>query len=129
MSRCSSDVLSETPEDESDKFARLRTIRGQADQAYEMVVNGDTSGLGSLIGEAWNAKRGISASVSGHDLDAMHERIMAAGASGAKLLGAGGGGFFLVHCETGIREILASLGRWIPLNIDMTGSQIIYKGD
>ena len=75
-----------------------------------MVVNGDTSGLGSLIGEAWNAKRGISASVSGHDLDAMHERIMAAGASGAKLLGAGGGGF-LVHFtqETGIREILASL--------------------
>ena len=129
MSRSASEVLSETPEDESDKFARLRTIRGQADQAYEMVVNGDTSGLGSLIGEAWNAKRGISASVSGHDLDAMHERIMAAGASGAKLLGAGGGGFFLVHCETGIREILASLGRWIPLNIDMTGSQIIYKGD
>lgn len=132
MSRSASEVLSEVPEDESDKITRLRTIRGQADQAYEMVVNGDISGLGSLIGEAWNTKRGISASVSGGDLDAMHDRIMAMGASGAKLLGAGGGGFFLVHGSIGLREKLASLcepHRLIPLDVDWIGSEIIHKGD
>ena len=131
MSRSASEVLSEAPEDESDKLARLRTIRGQADMAYEMLTDGDISELGSLIGEAWNAKRGISASVSAGDLDSMHARIMAMGASGAKLLGAGGGGFFLVHGSANLRKELATLGephRLIPLDIDWTGSEIIHNG-
>ena len=131
MSRSASDVLSEAPEDESDKMARLRAIRGQADQAYDLLASGDISALGSLIGEAWYAKRGISASVSGGELDALHDRIMSMGANGAKLLGAGGGGFFLVHGSPSLREELANLGvphRLIPLDIDWTGSEIIHNG-
>ena len=129
MSRKASDVLSETTEDESDKLTRLRTIRGHADQAHEMMANGDISGLGVLIGDAWNAKRGISASVTGDELDALHEQIMATGARGAKLLGAGGGGFFLVHGDASLRENLANLNpenRIIPLEIDFDGSTIIH---
>ncbi|MEC7720521.1 MAG: GHMP kinase [Candidatus Thermoplasmatota archaeon] len=131
MSRSASEVLKESPEDESDKTSRLRTIRGHADMAHDMMVNGDVLGLGSLIGDAWDAKRGISASVSGAALDDLHERIMAMGATGAKLLGAGGGGFFLVHGSVGLREQLASLGephRLIPLDVDWTGSEIIHNG-
>ncbi|MEC7707054.1 MAG: GHMP kinase [Candidatus Thermoplasmatota archaeon] len=130
MSRSASEVLGEVPEDESDKLARLRTIREQADQAHDLLVRGDISDLGSLIGEAWNAKRGISASVSGDELDTLHERIMAMGATGAKLLGAGGGGFFLVHGDSGLRKGLSSLGEphgLIPLNVDWTGSEIIHN--
>ncbi|MFL2493543.1 MAG: GHMP kinase [Candidatus Thalassarchaeum sp.] len=130
MSRSASEVLGEVPEDESDKLARLRTIRGQADQAHDLLAKGDISGLGSLIGEAWNIKRGISASVSGDELDTLHKRIMAMGASGAKLLGAGGGGFFLVHGASGLRKDLSSLGEshgLIPLNVDWTGSEIIHN--
>ena len=129
MSRNASDVLSEAPEDASDKLTRLRTIRGHADQAHEMMANGDISGLGVLIGDAWNAKRGISASVTGDELDALHEQIMATGARGAKLLGAGGGGFFLVHGDASLRENLANLNpenRIIPLEIDFDGSTIIH---
>ncbi|MEC7686599.1 MAG: GHMP kinase [Candidatus Thermoplasmatota archaeon] len=129
MSRNASDVLSETPEDASDKLNRLRTIRGHADKAHEMMANGDISGLGVLIGDAWNAKRGISASVTGDELDALHEQIMATGARGAKLLGAGGGGFFLVHGDASLRENLANLNpenRIIPLEIDFDGSTIIH---
>ena len=80
--------------------------------------------------DAWEAKRGISAGVSGADLDALHTRIMSMGATGAKLLGAGGGGFFLVHGEAGLRARLAELGpehRIIPLGIDHVGSTIIHE--
>jgi galactokinase/mevalonate kinase-like predicted kinase len=52
------------------------------------------------------------------------------GATGAKLLGAGGGGFFLVHGEGGLRARLAELGpehRIIPLGIDYFGSTIIHE--
>ena len=130
-SRSASEVLSETPEDPADKLSRLRVIRGQADAVRGMLESGDLSGLGSLIGEAWDSKRGISSGISNDELDAMHNRIMAMGASGAKLLGAGGGGFFLVHGGEGLRERLAELGpehRLIPLGVDGEGSVIINEG-
>jgi len=132
MSRRASSVLSESPEDESDKLSRLRAIRTQADEARAHLECGDLSGLGALLETAWQTKRGITASVSNEELDALHDRLLNLGASGAKLLGAGGGGFFLVHGDTTLRERLTvELGadhRIIPLTVDFFGSRIIHDG-
>ena len=132
MSRRASSVLSESPEDEKDRLARLRTIRAQADVAQVYLESGDLVGLGALLEGAWQAKRGITASVSNEELDTLHDRILSLGASGAKLLGAGGGGFFLAHGDAGLRaQLTAELGdshRIIPLDIDFDGSTIIHTG-
>lgn len=130
LSRSASEILSEAPDDPADKLDRLRAIRVQADEARETLESGDLAGLGNLLSNAWEAKRGISAGVSGDDIDALHTRIMSMGATGAKLLGAGGGGFFLVHGEASLRARLAELGpehRIIPLGIDHVGSTIIHE--
>ena len=54
-------------------------------------------------------------------------------ASGAKLLGAGGGGFFLVHGDANLRQKLQSelsvIHRIIPLSVDTSGSTIIHNGE
>ena len=129
-SRSASEVLSEAPGDPGDKLARLRVIREQADEALRMIESGDLGALGSLIGDAWVSKRGISPGVSSDESDTLHDCIMAMGATGAKLLGAGGGGFFLVHGEGGLRDRLAELGpenRLIPLDVDGEGSVIIHE--
>ncbi len=129
-SRSASEVLSEVPDDPADKLARLRVIRGQADVARGLLESGDLAGMGSLIGEAWDSKRGISSGISGEKIDSLHSRIMARGATGAKLLGAGGGGFFLVHGGEELRDRLVELGsehRLIPLGVDVEGSVIIYE--
>ena len=132
MSRRASTVLSESPEDEADRLSRLRAIRTQADQAQALLESGDLAWLGALLESAWQVKRGITASVSNQELDALHDRILALGASGAKLLGAGGGGFFLAHGDAGLRSQLTSefgdLHRIIPLAIDFDGSKIIHPG-
>ena len=76
-------------------------------------------------------KKGISSNVSNYFLDEMYSRIMSNGANGAKLLGAGGGGFFLVHGDSKLREKLqsefSSEHRILPLNIDFNGSKIIFN--
>ena len=129
-SRSASEVLSEAPEDPADKLARLRVIREQADEARGMLESGNLGALGALIGDAWDSKRGISQGVSSDEIDALHDRIMTMGATGAKLLGAGGGGFFLVHGKGGLRDSLAELGlenRMIPLDVDGEGSVIIHE--
>tara|TARA_Y100000766_G_scaffold73554_1_gene62027 strand:- start:2973 stop:3941 length:969 start_codon:yes stop_codon:yes gene_type:complete len=131
LSRSASEVLSEAPTDPNNKLMRLRKIRNQADTAEQFLNDCELSKLGILIGEAWNEKRGISAGVSGNEIDSLHDEIMELGASGAKLLGAGGGGFFLVHGEKDLRDRLRQLhakNRLIPLGIDDIGSTIIFEG-
>ena len=132
-SRSAATVLSEQPVDEADRLSRLRTIREQADEARNRLEVGDLSGLGQLLEEAWQEKRGTTASVSDKNLDSIHDRLMEMGASGAKLLGAGGGGFFLVHGDANLRQRLQSelsvIHRIIPLSVDTSGSIIIHNGE
>ena len=113
------------------RFAgRVASPEQLADEARGMLESGDLGALGALIGDAWDSKRGISQGVSSGEIDALHDRIMTMGATGAKLLGAGGGGFFLVHGEGGLRDRLAELGlenRLIPLDVDGEGSVIIQE--
>ena len=95
--RSASAVLSEPPLDHGDKIARLRVIRDQAAEAEKLIRSGDLKSLGALLHEAWNVKRGLSPIVSNHNLDSLYARLLDLGANGGKLLGAGGGGFFLIH--------------------------------
>ena len=131
LSRSASEVLREVSRDPNNRLTRLRKIRNQADAAEQFLNEGELSELGILIGEAWQEKREISAGVSGNEIDSLHDEIMSLGASGAKLLGAGGGGFFLVHGEKDLRDRLGQLhakNRLIPLGIDDIGSTIIFEG-
>ncbi|MGY8692090.1 MAG: kinase, partial [Candidatus Poseidoniales archaeon] len=72
----------------------------------------------------------ISSSVSNDELDLLYSKIIELGASGAKLLGAGGGGFFMVHGNSEFRDIMEVAlpsNKIIPLILDFDGSTIIYN--
>ena len=124
-------MLSNSEEEGKLAIQNLFRIREQADEAREYLSSGDFSNLGILLNEAWLMKKGISSNVSNNFLDEMYSRIMSNGATGAKLLGAGGGGFFLVHGDSKLRENLqsefSSEHRILPLNIDFNGSKIIFN--
>ena len=130
ITRSASKVLSEESEDELDKSNRMRVIRKHADKAAIMFQNGDLDSIGDLLNETWNAKRGISSLITNQSIDELHGRVMSSGAKGAKLLGAGNGGFLLVYGGDGLRNTLQSeLGpgfRMFPLDIDFSGSVIIH---
>jgi len=130
MTRSASKVLSEESEDEQDKTSRMRVIREHADKAATMFQQGDLDSIGDLLNETWNAKRGISSLITNQSIDELHGKVMSSGAKGAKLLGAGNGGFLLVYGDGGLREALHSeLGpeyRMFPLDIDFSGSVIIH---
>jgi len=130
MTRSASEVLSEESEDEQDKSSRMRMIREHADKAAIMFQNGDLDSIGGLLNETWNAKRGISSLITNPSIDELHGKVMSSGAKGAKLLGAGNGGFLLVYGDDGLRDTLkGKLGsefRMFPLDIDFSGSVIIH---
>ena len=130
MTRSASKVLAEESEDEGDKGSRMREIREHADQAAMMFQNGDLDSIGAILNDTWKAKRGISSLITNPSIDELYGRVMSSGAIGAKLLGAGNGGFLLVYGETGLRETLqGELGpesRMFPMEIDFSGSTIIH---
>jgi D-glycero-alpha-D-manno-heptose-7-phosphate kinase len=59
------------------------------------LLRGRLLDCGRLIDEAWHAKRRLSSAISSNELDGIYELAKANGAIGGKLLGAGGGGFFM----------------------------------
>jgi len=130
MTRSASKVLSEESDDLEDKSSRIREIRIHADEAAIMLESGDLDSLGRLLNNTWIAKRGISSSISNSSIDELYEKVMSSGAKGAKLLGAGNGGFLLVYGEKNLREDLRKeLGpefRILPLGVDLSGSRIIH---
>ena len=64
-------------------------------------------------------------------LDSLYSKLIELGVTGGKLLGAGGGGFFLVHGDDSIASRLMSslpdINRVLPLAIEEKGSEIIHS--
>ncbi len=75
-------------------------VRSNVERAYKMrdlLLRGRLSDFGRLLDESWRQKREFSNRISNSTLDGIYQRAMQNGALGGKLLGAGGGGFFLFY--------------------------------
>lgn len=90
----------------------------------------DIAEFGALLNEGWELKRRLSSKVATPQIDDFYLRARKAGASGGKLLGAGGGGFLLLFVErevrTRVREALAELPE-APFAFEEHGSRIIFS--
>jgi len=109
---------------------QLDLLRDLAGYAAERLRSGDVDAVGAALGESWEAKRKLASRVSNHQIDHMVSRALDAGASGAKLTGAGGGGFLLVICpmerQRAVRHSLADLQE-MPVKLDRLGSRIVLN--
>jgi D-glycero-alpha-D-manno-heptose-7-phosphate kinase len=109
---------------------QLDLLRDLAGFAAERLRNGDVDAIGPAMRESWEAKRKLAAGVSNDEVDAAVTRALDAGASGAKLTGAGGGGFLLVICpmerQRAVRENLSGM-RELPIKLDALGSRIVLN--
>ena len=84
-----------------------------------------------LLKEAWVLKRRLAAVTNDH-IDEMDRQITDAGALACKLVGAGGGGFFLVAVSPEKRQDF--LGHfpgaiWFPVQFHHGGSEVIFRND
>ena len=130
LTRSASKVLSEESDDQSDKISRMREIRNHADEAASHIEQENLDSLGAILNKTWLSKREVSSIVTNKQIDDLYEKAISSGAIGAKLLGAGNGGFLLVCGNRHLRGILQrDLGgshRMFPLEIDFSGSKIIF---
>jgi D-glycero-alpha-D-manno-heptose-7-phosphate kinase len=121
----------------AEQNARIETTRPQLDLlrdlagfAIERLRGGDVDAIGPAMRESWEAKRKLASGVSNGKIDDAVGRALDAGAAGAKLTGAGGGGFLLVICpmerQRAVRETLADMQE-LPVKLDRLGSRVVLN--
>ena len=100
----------------------------------EAVEGGDVDELGAMLRDAFVAKRRMNPHIAEHTpIEAMLSMAHAAGASGGKICGAGGGGYLLLYCrpsaQRAVREELVRLGgQFTPFTFRTEGVRA-FRGD
>ncbi len=86
--------------------------------------------IGEYLHESWILKKELSSTISNPKLDEIYNIALKNGAIGGKLLGAGGGGFFLFYIKPEQRENLKnalSFLREFEFKFEFQGTKIIFK--
>jgi D-glycero-alpha-D-manno-heptose-7-phosphate kinase len=108
----------------------LDRMRDQALQAQKILAgNGELDDLGELLKEGWQLKRALASGITNSEVDVAIDRALEAGASGGKLLGAGGTGFLLFYCKKDRQAaVRRALDRFAEVNFDLDdlGSTLLY---
>jgi len=98
-------------------------------EAFE--THSPLSEIGLFLQQQWELKRTLTDTVSSDHINSIYTDAIQAGAYGGKLMGAGGGGFFMFlappDAHQRIKEALKQINVWIPFKFDHEGSKIIMR--
>jgi len=88
----------------------------------------DSHKFGELLHEHWLLKR-KRAKTTNDKIDKWYSLARKNGATGGKIMGAGGGGFFLLYCEKNAPKLIDKMEevglKHVPFNIDWQGTRVI----
>jgi len=112
-----------------DNIDAVTNMVGLCDDLKQELDMGNIDSLGIILNDGWKIKRNLTDNVSNSLIDEYYDKAIESGALGGKLLGAGGGGFFLFYCDEDRHDDLRnSLGlRELVFNVENNGSAIIYN--
>ena len=130
FTRYSHEVASSQVKATKDKTAQLKEMLSLVDDAEKILVSGsDLNEFGRLLDYTWKLKRGITSSITTDSIDSMYQKAVDVGALGGKLLGAGGGGFFVFYVERDKQQSVKNALKdfmYVPFEFENEGTKINY---
>lgn len=130
FSRIASEIAKSKIANLASRKTELIRMREMVDEGIEILQDKGRSikEFGKLLDASWQYKRSLSAKVSTPEIDQIYESAVKAGATGGKILGAGGGGFLLLFAhpekQPGIRQALGNLVH-VPFRFENSGSRVV----
>lgn len=114
-----------------DNKEKLDLIKEQVKLAKSMkqtLQKGNLEDVGTLLHEGWTHKKKLVHNITNPILEDIYNKALDAGALGGKLLGAGGGGFFLFFCKPEHQDNVKKMLKLKELDFkfDNEGSKIIF---
>ena len=130
--RKASQILAEQKKNinQKEKLEIITKLVKLAKSMKESLQIGNLNDFGEILHQGWVLKKKMARNISNPVLDEYYEEALKAGIIGGKLLGAGGGGFFLFYCKQRYQEDVRKALNLRELNFkfDNEGSKIIYIG-
>jgi D-glycero-alpha-D-manno-heptose-7-phosphate kinase len=130
--RSASSILSEQRQNiisSADKHNNLHKMVRLAFDLQAELQAGNIDSMGEILHSGWMYKKELASQISNVQIDSYYEKALNAGATGGKLLGAGGGGFLLFYVplekQDSVRKVLADLSE-LPFHFDYSGSTIVF---
>lgn len=109
-----------------EKNSLIMELSKQADFHAEGLPDYDF--YAKSLNEAWKMKKSLQSDISNPEIDLMYDKCLTAGAKGAKLLGAGGGGYMLALTEDKDRIKEAFSDRvCLDVKIAQEGAKVVYR--
>ena len=130
FSRIASEVAKSKIDNFRNRETELTKMKSMVDEAVQILRNAKTpiEEFGKLLHQSWLYKRSLSDMVSTPEIDALYEQALSAGATGGKILGAGGGGFLLLFAKpelhARVRKRLEQLIH-VPFEFEDSGSRVV----
>ena len=109
-----------------DKSLHLIKLSNMADDCS--VIRPTLDIYGDRLNKAWIIKKQLEGNISNPDIDALYEKCLQNGAAGAKLLGAGGGGYMLALTDD--KESLKKTFNdrvCLDVKIANEGAKVVYR--
>jgi len=108
----------------------MHRIRALGHETRRILLAGELDAYGDMLHEHWTQKRRLTSAMSDGVIDEHYEAARKAGAVGGKLMGAGGGGFFMFYVRPAerrrVHETLTARGlRPLRFRFDFDGARIM----
>lgn len=91
----------------------MHQLKEQARVMKEALLKGELYKFGEILDFGFQQKRKMAANISNSHIEAVYNAAKAAGATGGKISGAGGGGFMIFYCPGNTRyAVIDALGEF-----------------
>jgi D-glycero-alpha-D-manno-heptose-7-phosphate kinase len=128
MTRSASKILDDQKKNYKHNIPRLLEMLKLCDEFEYCLKNSKFKECGLLLNENWKLKKSLSKKISNDNLNLIYSEIIKSGVYGAKLLGAGAGGFFLcIANPSSIKKIKKKFKKFkiIDFKFDNDGSKVL----
>jgi D-glycero-alpha-D-manno-heptose-7-phosphate kinase len=134
VERSASAVLKEQQktivENKNAAVQRMHRIKELGYETKRILLSGEIDTYGEMLHEHWTNKRKLASNMADSTIDEHYETARKAGAIGGKLMGAGGGGFFMFYVRPGdrrrVHDALHARGlRPMRFRFDFDGARIM----
>lgn len=115
------------------KIHYYHQIKDQVKECHKILKSGrNLNDFGLLMDEYWNLKKNLSSKVSSWEINEVYDEAKKSGALGGKLLGSGGGGFFIFYVPKNNQiKLRKKLNKFeeVDFSFSNEGSSIIFNNE
>jgi D-glycero-alpha-D-manno-heptose-7-phosphate kinase len=135
VERRASEILSsqneKTKADDGAVISTLHQIKDIGLRSRRALELGKLDEFGELMDTHWQVKKRLSQKISNPHFDEIYETARKSGALGGKIMGAGGGGFFMFYSQNRKGSLIEALQRlglsYTPFRFDYEGAKILVN--